>query len=204
MIRARTTRFARICQGDIIRDVEFIEYALERKGVIEFSKIIFPLIIVLTQDCDLEQDYRIRKERRQANNQDKLLFSVLVAPLYNAEHVFRGEHLSDLKMTMMDINRRRTPGKNLMNNETPRFHYLTFPLGVPIVPSVIDFKHYFSVNVNYMRVLKKKNFVCQVSDLFREDVSQRFASFLSRIGLPELRDKSEDHQATKVKGGQNP
>jgi hypothetical protein len=115
-----------------------------------------------------------------------MLFSVLVAPLYNAEHVFQGLHLSELNMKMMEINQRKTPGTNLKNNETPRFHYLEFPRLVPIVPSVIDFKHFFSVNINYIRIHKKTNFVCRASELFREDVSQRFASFLSRIGLPEI------------------
>ena len=39
----------RLSQGDIIKDVEFIEYAIEKNGDIEVSKINFPLIIVLTQ-----------------------------------------------------------------------------------------------------------------------------------------------------------
>ena len=55
---------------------------------------------------------------------------------------------------------------------------------INVVPSVIDFKHYFSVNVKYLQKVKRKQFVCMVGDLYREDISQRFASFLSRIGLP--------------------
>ena len=46
-------RRTRISQGDVFRDVECIEYVVEKKGIIEVSKIVFPLIIVLTQDCDL-------------------------------------------------------------------------------------------------------------------------------------------------------
>ena len=143
----------------------------------------FP-VIVLTQDCDLEQDHRVRRPKSVAKDQDKELFSALVAPLYNAEHVFKGEHLSELGRKMMEINRTKTPGTNLMHNETPRFHYIEFPVQIPIVPSVVDFKHFFSVNLGELTAKKKTNFVCQVSDLFREDISQRFASFLSRIGLP--------------------
>jgi hypothetical protein len=176
----------RICQGDIFRDTEYIEYAIERSGVIEVSKILFPLVIVLSQDCDLEQDYRFRWSRQNTENQDKWLLSVLVAPLYNAEHIYQGEHLSELDMRMQQINRKRSPGKNLRNNQHPRFHYLEFPDEVSIVPSVIDFKHYFSVNVKYLHRIKKSNFVCSISSLYREDVSQRFSSFLARIGLPEI------------------
>lgn len=177
----------RVCQGDIFKDVEYIEYASEQSGIIEVSKIVFPLVVVLTQDCDLEQDYRHRWSRQAGKNQDKWLLSVLVAPLYNAEHVYQGKHLSELDMAMQEINRKKTPGKYLRDNRLPRFHYLEFPDDIPIVPSVIDFKHYFSVNVRYLKKIKKTNFVCSVSGLFREDISQRFASFLARIGLPEMK-----------------
>jgi hypothetical protein len=186
MIKAHKKRDGRICQGDIFRDIEFLEYAVESNGTFEISKIVFPIVITLTQDCDLEQDSRSRSLGVTAKSQDKLLFSILVAPLYNAEHVYVGDHLSELQMKMQEINKGKTPGQNLRKNDTSRFHYLEFPSSIPIVPSVIDFKHYFSVNVAYLKKVKRKQFVCKVGDLFREDISQRFASFLSRIGLPEL------------------
>jgi hypothetical protein len=66
--------------------------------------------------------------------------------------------------------------------------FLEFPAAIPIVPSVVDFKHYFSVNVEYLKKLKRSQFICKVAEVFREDVSQRFASFLSRIGLPDFRE----------------
>lgn len=176
---------ARISQGDIYKDVEFIEYAIEKAGVIEISKIVFPFVVVLTQDCDLNQDYTVRWARNEASNHDKKIISIIVAPLYNVEHVYKGEHLSELEMTMAEIRKERTPGKTLRQNQTPRYHYLEFPTNVPIVSSVIDFKHYFTVNVEYLRKHKKANFICQIGPLYREDVSQRFSSYLSRIGLPE-------------------
>lgn len=184
MITIRRTKHARVCQGDIFSNVHFIEYMRQTGDSIELSRVIFPLVIVLTQDCDLEQDYRIRWSKAPKRNTDKQLFSVLVAPLYNAEHVYEGVHLEDLNLTCDGINRNKSPGTNLRNNETPRYHYIEFPSSVPIVNSVIDFKHYFSANVEDMKKSKRDNFVCQVGDLFREDISQRFASFLSRIGLP--------------------
>lgn len=176
---------SRLCQGDIIRDVDCIEYVSEKSGVIEVSRIVFPLVVVLTQDCDLEQDYKCHGETAK-QIQDKLLISVLVAPIYNVEHVYRGEHLSDLKVSMQPVPKTKSPGNFLRNNERPRYHYLDFPDDIPIVTSVIDFKHYFSVNAKHLTALKTSNYVCGLSPLFREDVSQRFASFLSRIGLPDL------------------
>ena len=42
-----------IKQCDIFRDIEFNEYVKEEGNIIEVSKIVFPLAIVLTQACDL-------------------------------------------------------------------------------------------------------------------------------------------------------
>ncbi|CAG1005968.1 hypothetical protein MTYP_03311 [Methylophilaceae bacterium] len=185
MVKARAAHKSRLAQGDIIRDVECVEYVVERNGQLEITKIVFPLIIVLTQDCDLAQDYKFRWSRQPTKTEDKLLLSVLVAPLYNAEHVYIGEHLSELGMTMVPVPRNKSPGNNLRKNETPRYHYLEFGSDIPVVPSVVDFKHYFSVNAAYLKKVKAKNFVCRISTLYREDIAQRFASFLSRIALPD-------------------
>jgi hypothetical protein len=189
MIKVNKSRKSRICQGDIFRDIEYIEYVSEKKGIIEVSKIIFPLVIVLTQDCDLQQDYKFRWSREgKSKTQDKWLVSVLVAPLYNAEHVFQGSHLSDLDLEMEPIKKNRSPGTFLKENQNPRYHYLDFPPNIPLVPSIIDFKHYFSVNVQYLKKIKTTNYICSISNLFREDISQRFAGFLARIGLPEIKE----------------
>lgn len=184
MVRVKRGRQSRLAQGDILRDVDHVEHVYEKSGIIEVSKVVFPLSIVLTQDCDLAQDYKFRWSKAPTSNEDKWLLSVILAPIYNIEHVYTGEHLSSLGMKMNTISRGKSPGKSLRNNETPRYHYLKFDDEIPIVPSVIDFKHYFSANVTYLKKLKRDNYICQVSELYREDVSQRFSSYLSRIGLP--------------------
>jgi hypothetical protein len=186
MIKVNVNHIERISQGDILRDVDYLEGVSETEGNIEVIKIRFPLVIVLTQDCDLQQDDMFRKKASEGvlGNQDKYLLSVLVAPLYNLEHVYTGEHLAELGMKMTVIDRKNTQGRNLKQNQIPRYHYLEFPQDVPIVPSVIDFKHYFSVDVLSLQKNHHTAFVCGVSELYREDISQRFSSFLSRIGLP--------------------
>jgi hypothetical protein len=185
-----------IVRKDIYKDIDYIEYVKEKSGVLEVSKITFPLVIVLSQDCDLAQDFNSRLKDSSSVNQDKWLLSVLVAPLYNAEHVYQGDYLSNLGLKMQGINKMKSPGNNLRKNEIPRYHYIEFPADIPIVPSVIDFKHYFAVNLNYLKLMKRKNFVCSISPLFREDISIRFANYLARIGLPEKRfSKSNDDRA---------
>ncbi len=172
----------RVCQGDIISNVEFIEYAVEKNGQIEISKIKFPYVYVLTQDCDLEQEFN----NRTSSNNDKHLISVIVAPLYNIEHVYDGVHLSEIGLQMQTIHKSSSKSENkiLKQNNNPRYHYLEFPQNIRIVNSVIDFKHYFTVNNNLLFNYKKNHFVCKVSELYRENISHRFSFFLSRIGLP--------------------
>lgn len=182
MIEIRTDSKERLCQGDVLENVELIERMIERDGILEISKIIFPVVIVLSQDCDLEWDHLFRSEKR--DSQDKWLISALVAPFYNAEHVFAGEQLSEVGMVSQSINKSKTEGRLLQQNCNPRYHYVEFPDAVTMVPSVIDFKHYFSAPVPYLEERKATHFVCQVSELYREDISHRFAAFLSRIGLP--------------------
>ena len=194
MTKVSTQVSERINQGDIFRDVEYIENIEIINNEIKISKIVFPLVVVLTQDCDLQQDsaYRI-EEINTPNNDNKKLFSVIVAPLYNEEMFLAGEHLNDnetITMKMVGIpkygkkNKITTVYTNLINNETPRYHHLSFSDEINIVDSVIDFKHYFSANIDNLMKNKESKFVCKISELYREDVSKRFAFFLSRIGLP--------------------
>jgi len=164
MIKVRHQRVARVCQGDIFRDVESVEYVTESHGFIEVSRITFPLVIILSQDCDLKQDYTVRWSKKETD-EDKMLFSVLVAPLYNVEQFRTGEHLLDLERRMQSIPSKALHGIKI--NRNPRYHYLEFPEDTPIVPSVIDFKHYFSLNVEYLKKVKRSSFVCKVAEMYR-------------------------------------
>jgi hypothetical protein len=124
-IRVETKRKRRIAQGDVFRDVECIEYVAERRGIIEVSKVVFPLVVVLTQDCDLEQDARYRNPKmKRPPTDDKRLLSVLVVPLYNAEHVILGTHLDKLHMAMTTISKKSSEFNFIKNNERPRYHYI--------------------------------------------------------------------------------
>lgn len=186
-VKAEKTLIGRASQGDILRDIQCIEYARESNGIIEVSTIEFPLVVILTQDCDLEQDsrYRLKSPTSQPSNHDKKLFSVLVAPLYNAEHVFSGKHLELIEMDMTPINKKKSPGEILMKNERPRYHYIDFPEEISIVSSIVDFKHYFTISTSYLQDIWNNRFVCRLSELYREDLSQRFTSYLARIALPD-------------------
>lgn len=178
-----------INQCDIFRNVEFIEYVKEKDDSIEVSKIVFPQAIVLTQACDLKQDFDARKklEDTKTGNNDKFLISVIVAPIYNFEDFRQGTHLEQLGLTMEPKgSRTKSLCENIIKNENKRYHYLNFADNVELVESVIDFKHYFTVTVSYLRSIYEENYVCSICSLYRELILQRFSNFLARIGLPDL------------------
>lgn len=64
----------RISLGDIYRDIEFIEnvreYTTTEDGkairIVEIKKIIYPYVVILTQDCDLAQDCKFRLDEKKA------------------------------------------------------------------------------------------------------------------------------------------
>ena len=95
-----------IHQGDILNNVDYIEYVNILNGNIEISKITFPKVIVLTQECDSVQYYNNRnknysiidgKEQGEIKT-NQFLLSIIVAPLYNFNDVISGNHLSEIKI----------------------------------------------------------------------------------------------------------
>ena len=184
MIKVRDPIEKRVEQGQIFRNVHMVGDVVESGGVLEVERVLFPYVIVLTQDCDLKQDARVRRGGSAGGSRYKHLMSVLVAPLYNSEHVRTGEHLSELELASRHVGTKEWD--LVKKNQSPRYHYLEFPVGVRVPPVVIDFKHYFSVRVEYLERMWEKQHVASVAELFRERISQRFASFLCRIALPDV------------------
>ncbi len=173
----------RINQGDIFKDITHIENWEESGNELKISRIHYPYIVVLSQDCDLREDASVRS--KEIN--DKALVSVLVAPLYNFDQFLNGEHLQGLgigKTSSVSKNPDKTDHKNLIQNKNPRYHFLEENSQAKLPKLVVDFKHYFSISIEYLQKIKDRNFEYPLDFLYRESLSQRFASYLSRIGLP--------------------
>jgi hypothetical protein len=171
-------------QGDLLRNVEFVEFAVEARGILEVSKIVFPLAVVLTQTCDVHEDFAIRWGRTDRGKPRKVMLSYLVAPAYTAAQLIDGTHLKDLNVELQKI-QSNTEQQNMRNNAHPRYHYLHFGDDVPVADSLVDFKHYFTASPAHLRERKRNDFVCRLAVPHREALSQRFAAWLSRVGLPE-------------------
>ena len=170
----------RICQGDILRDYEYLEGVSIKEDEIKIEKRLIPYLIVLTQDCDLENDYD--NHTNGNNDNDKFLFSILVCPGYTAIDLKDGLHLEKLKLKMQHIDSKRW--KIVQNNQNPRYHFLKGELIYQIPNIVIDFKHYYTIPRDDLYKNYKNHCIGSINELFRESLSQRFAYYLSRVGLP--------------------
>jgi len=173
----------RICQGDIFRDFEYIEFVSNNKKTGIGIKKIFPYLLVLSQDCDLESDHKNHMECE--DNQDKYLISILVCPGYSADALREGNHLKEYSLKMNTINSERW--NNIKNNQNSRYHFLRGVQELQIPNLVVDFKHYYTISRDMLYENFKDYYLGSINELFREAISQRFANYLSRIGLPLLK-----------------
>lgn len=184
----------RLSQGDIYKNITYIEKVNSVDNYLEIQQIVFPNVVVLTQDCDIQQHLSDVDKSKSCQ-----LFSVIVAPLYNIAHFVHGEHLSNLKIEGESFISSKTKGKELLNtgiyvnskgislinNEIPRYHVLDFSNENTELPiCVVDFKHYFSISADFLEKEKDNDFICTLNPLYRELLTQRFSNYLSRIGLP--------------------
>ncbi|MEP7244114.1 MAG: hypothetical protein ABI885_10535 [Gammaproteobacteria bacterium] len=174
---------ARLCQGDVLRDVVLLEAATDSEGELDVFERTLPYVVVLTQDCDLEQDDSAREETPKKND-DKHLQSVLLCPAYQSMKVRAGTHLQELGLTMQAFGKELW--RPIAQNSAPRYHMLPEETGVQLPELVLDFKQYFTSPREFFCARYKTHYVTTLGPLFRESLSQRFAQYLSRIGLPEF------------------
>lgn len=172
----------RICQGDIYRDIKYFLWIDIKGKEIDGADITFPYLVVLTQECDLDLDFKYRTET--CSNNDKCLQSILVSPAYLAEKLRYGIHLEELEMKMERLNANQW--SVVKRNQNPRYHHLPAYEEYKIPELVIDFKHYYTISRDYFYQYFQKQYIGTIEQLFRESLSQRFSYYLSRIGLPVL------------------
>lgn len=178
----------RICQGDILRNISVIDdYSIDPSGEFEVEELTLPYIVVMTQDCDLENDFYNRSEPTPEKH-DKFLRTVLICPAYIANDLRKGSHLEDLELKMETFNSERWNPIKKQNNA--RYHFLEQDQELQVPELVIDFKHYYALPRDTLFNMYDENYLVTINHLFREFLSQRFSNYLSRIGLPELKGSS--------------
>lgn len=186
-------RSIRIYQGDLLRDFVFYTANPGRKKknskIIELTKIEFPYVIVLSQDCDLEWCFKrkdtIEIEGRKLIQDNQFLPNVLILPAFPIDSLIDGNHLKDeFGIIQKHIDRKQR--KIIIQNKDERYHYLPRNMDYQIPKLIIDFKIYYHVSREYLKQEFRNYYFATVNELFREKINQRFSSYLDRIGLPDL------------------
>ena len=169
-------------QGDILRDVKVFaatKYDDDERPVGELRTYLYS--IVMTQDCDLEQDFKARfPEEKSEESPDKLLLGILLCGVYDENALKAGMHRERAK---------KFSGKEwkpVTQNNDPRYQFLGY---VPQLNKTVvaDFKDFFLVpcELLYNEMQERKIArLAQMETPYKEHTLQRFAWYLMRIGLP--------------------
>lgn len=142
-----------------------------------------PYCIIMTQDCDLKWDF---EKRKNGSNNDKHLPTILVCPAYSDEAFFTGKHIDGWQMQEY---KGKAIDKLKGNDEINRCHYLKGDSDFQVPNLVIDFKHFYTLPTATLYKQYSNLYLATINELFRERLSQRFANYLSRFGLPDLNEE---------------
>lgn len=170
-------------QGEIITNLFEFKLQIPQETTIsairepKFDPINHPYAIVISQDCDLEWDYKARESKASP---DKLLTHILFCALFTQDEIkFRGNLKSD-------------QWKRIRQNQDERYHYLIESLikdTENTLPELIaDFKTTFSLSVEFTYWLISTGQASRKGALFSpylEDSMHRLYSFLGRVATPE-------------------
>jgi hypothetical protein len=169
-------------QGELLSSLVEVRRVLQAVSQeLQIDLVNHPYAIVISQDCDLEQDFFARTRPAEiAKPEDKLLPGVLFCEVITATEL-RGR-LADGQIW-----------KQIIQNKNERYHYLReiqreFDLLDEGIPELgIDFKRYFTVPTGdiYSQIGAAGRRRSHLQSPYLEHLSVRFANYLSRVALPE-------------------
>lgn len=177
-----------ICQGDIFQNVKYTFISNETDDNVEVTEMIFPYAIVISQACDVisMEEMIIKGEGKST----KFMPSILMCPIYDSSSAKSGDHISEA-FSELDI---KCIQDNVFSRDDKKvadkdWHYRFHPFCVQIgedkcfEDTIIDFKHYFTVPMSYL-VNNKRNRIMHLEDLFAEQITLKFATYLTRVAIP--------------------
>ncbi len=141
----------------------------------ELERITHPFSIVVSQDCDLKQDFEARQAAKPATLLNVLLCQVATA-----------EELRAIASAGSDI------WKRIRQNKDERFQFLqAVPASLDSdnkgLPDLgIDFRRYFSIPTDelYEQFSLGAKRRCRLISPYKEHLMSRFAYFMLRVALP--------------------
>ena len=177
-----------ICQGDIIRNVKYSFIDSEDDSGVNIVEFEFPLAIIVSQACDVIAMDELLTQRR--GKPAKFMPSVLLCPIYEKEAAKKGEHIEEFFSSNSIILEQenvyqKDDYKVSQRDWHYRYHALKIELNENIVldNAIIDFKHYFTVPMSYL-VAHKNDRIFRLDDLFAEQITLKFSTYLSRVAIP--------------------
>lgn len=70
-------------------------------------------------------------------------------------------------------------------NKNERFYFLKESSEMKLPDLVIDFKRFYAVPREIIYQIEENKYISSLNVPYREDVTRRFANYISRIGLPD-------------------
>lgn len=179
----KSSNFPCLRQGEIINNLVELNPTMDSEEFLEVQqsspmlKIIHPYAIVVSQDCDLDWDY---KARNGEASKDKLLTHVLFCKLFSHEEIrFERENMNAKIFSFVK------------SNQHERYHCLeTAPVSESqeSLPELYaDFKATFSLPVDFAYWLTSSRTAIRIGCLpspYLEDFMHRLYSFLGRVAVP--------------------
>jgi hypothetical protein len=170
-----------LAQGEFISNLVQAHIELSTLGTtsLRIADKTHPYGVILSQGCELEQDYYARQELSELAT-DKLIPTVLFCEVITA-----AELRSKIKKSEF--------WNRIQKNNDERYHFfqaigVTFDVEGEGLPELgVDFKRFFSIPTDevYHRIrLGEAKRRCCLQSPYLEHFCRRFANFLSRIALP--------------------
>lgn len=168
-------------QGEILSGMIQLKVnlqSLEPENEPTLDPVSHPYAVIVTQDCELVQDFKVRKQEQI--DSDKLIPSILFCEAIAAEDLHgRADIKSDI-------------WKRIRQNKDERYQFLEkvppeddlLELGIPELG--IDFKRYFSIPTGeaYFWIKSEANRRCKLVGPYLQHFSTRFYNFQARVALP--------------------
>ena len=185
--------YVRISSTDPLRQSEILTVILQKRQSLQsfgtekpvLEEIRHPYAIVITQDCDLEQDFRARKAASAETTTEKSMSDKLIPNVLLLEAISVIELLG--KVSGKDIRKR------IGNNKDERYQVLqkveptddAEGVGVPALG--VDFKRMFTVPTDelYLQLGSNAKRRSYLASPYLEHLAKRFADFQGRVALPE-------------------
>lgn len=179
-----------LCQGDIFKNIKYSYIDSEDEEGIDIIELEFPLSIIVSQACDVSFMSKLQKTGEESAK--KYMPSILMCPIYEETSIRSANHLTEIeKEGIAKFSKDKGPfyaskERNVAEEGLHyRFHQLKIHLDdKEVIPSgIVDFKHCFTVPAKYLLDNIDRR-VFKLQDLFAEQITLKFATYLSRVAIP--------------------